>query len=81
MQICYYCKGSVVKKKIRHIHEWGDKVIIFKDVPAEVCSQCGEVYFDPDVVEMMDEVTLGKKEVEKETVEVEGVSWGDLVGV
>jgi YgiT-type zinc finger domain-containing protein len=81
MQVCYYCKGTVLRKKIRHIHEWGDKLIIFKDVPADVCSQCGEVYFEPDVVEMMDDVTLGRREVEKETVEVEGVSWADVVGV
>jgi YgiT-type zinc finger domain-containing protein len=81
MQVCYYCKGTIVKKKIRHIHEWGDRVIIFKDVPAEVCSQCGEVYFEPDMIEAMDNVTMGRQEVEKEMVEVEGVSWANVVSV
>ena len=78
IKVCYYCRGEIFKNEIRHIHEWGDKVIIFKDIPAEVCSQCGEAYFDPDVVEMMDDVTLGKRKVEKEPVEVEGVSWAKI---
>ena len=36
----------------------GDKLVIFDDTPAEVCSQCGETYFSPEVLEMMDKATL-----------------------
>lgn len=58
METCYFCKGHVVKKKVEHLHRWGSKVILLQDVPAEVCEQCGEVYFSPQVLEMMDRITL-----------------------
>ena len=45
MKTCYFCKGEVVKKKIQHVHQWGEKIVLFEDVPAEVCQQCGEIYF------------------------------------
>jgi len=59
---CYFCQGQVVPKRVRHIHEWGKQVLIFEDVPAEVCQQCGEVYFGPEALKMMDQVTLGQLE-------------------
>jgi len=31
---------------------------LLQDVPADVCEQCGEVYFSPEVLEMMDQITL-----------------------
>ncbi len=37
MEHCYFCKGKVTAKRVRHIHEWGEKVFIFEDVQAEVC--------------------------------------------
>lgn len=62
MERCYFCKGQVIPKRVRHIHEWGNQVLIFEDVPAEVCQQCGEVYFGPEALRMMDEVTLGQSQ-------------------
>ncbi|MBI4528707.1 MAG: YgiT-type zinc finger protein, partial [Deltaproteobacteria bacterium] len=38
------------------------KVFIFKNVPAEVCSQCGETYFGPEALEKMDRVVTGLPE-------------------
>ncbi len=65
MTICYFCKGKVRSKRIRHVHHWGDEIVIFENVPAEVCEQCGEVYFAPDVLEMMDKATLKKQKPDK----------------
>jgi YgiT-type zinc finger domain-containing protein len=62
MGSCYFCKGQLVKKHITHIHTWGEKIVLFEDVPAEVCTQCGETYFSPEVLERMDNVvTSGTK--------------------
>lgn len=58
MTACYFCKGRVIEKKIRHVHHWGDSIVVFDDVPAEVCQQCGEIYFRPEVLEWMDEAVL-----------------------
>lgn len=54
MERCYFCKGTVVKKKVRHVHVWGEEMLIFENVPAEVCTQCGETYFAPEALETMD---------------------------
>ena len=53
---CYFCKGKLIKKRINHLHSWGDKIILFEDVEAEVCTQCGEIYFPPKVLKKMDKV-------------------------
>ncbi|MBI4287665.1 MAG: YgiT-type zinc finger protein [Chloroflexi bacterium] len=57
---CYFCKGSVIEKRVRHVHYWRDKIVVFENVPAEVCQQCGEVYFALEVLDMMDKATLDK---------------------
>ena len=62
METCYFCKGKLVKKTIKHIHSWGEKLFLFEDVPAEVCRQCGEVYFSPDVLEAMDHIAASGME-------------------
>ncbi len=65
MKTCYFCQGEVINKRIRHVHHWGDEIVIFENVPAEVCTQCGEVYFSPEVLEMMDKVTLERTPPDK----------------
>ena len=65
MDRCSFCKGRVEKKMIHHVHQWGEKVFIFKNVPAEVCRQCGETYFGPEALEKMDEVVASNPEPEE----------------
>ena len=60
MTRCYFCQNTIQTKKIRHVHQWGEHVYIFDDVPAKVCSQCGEVYFAPDVLDMMDKIATNE---------------------
>ena len=56
MYQCYFCKGRVVKKIVTHVHTWEGKIFLFEDVPADVCQQCGEIYFSPDILETMDKI-------------------------
>lgn len=79
MKICYYCGGTIKQKRIRYIHEWGDKIIIFENLPVEVCSQCGEKYLSPDIIEMIDKVTATTKA--KKYVKIPVVSVPEKVGV
>jgi YgiT-type zinc finger domain-containing protein len=78
MKTCYFCKGEVVERRIQHVHQWGEKIIIFEDVPAEVCQQCGETYFSPEVLDKMDEVTMGE-EKPKATISVPIFSLAEAV--
>jgi YgiT-type zinc finger domain-containing protein len=65
MKVCYFCKGKVVRKKIRHVHHWGQQIFLFEDVPAEVCQQCGETYFSPSTLQAMDRVVLSRVKSKK----------------
>lgn len=79
MKRCYFCKGEIIKKKVQHIHIWGDKMILFKQLPSEVCKQCGERYFAPDVLEIIDKVTTGEFKT-KESINIPVVPFSELVG-
>jgi YgiT-type zinc finger domain-containing protein len=55
----------VKKQAIQHVHQWKQKVFIFNNVPAEVCTQCGETYFGPEAVEQMDTIVAAPPEPEE----------------
>lgn len=41
---CGFCKGNLTNGKANHIVDLGEGIIIIKDLPANVCKQCGEYY-------------------------------------
>jgi len=56
MTKCSVCKSTLKQKKITYTQELGGKVYVVSDVPALVCSQCGEQYLSPDTVDRIQEV-------------------------
>lgn len=56
MKTCYFCKGRIEEKLVEFDGKWGQKRIIIRDVPAEVCIQCGEQYFSPEVSRRLEEL-------------------------
>ena len=80
MKRCYFCKGELMEKEIDHVHSWGGELILFKQTPAEVCKQCGEVYFRPEVAEAFDKATAHIKSI-KQTIRVPVVSFGELATI
>lgn len=59
---CSICGGKILQKKITYTQAIGEKIFIVSDVPAEVCSQCGEQYLTPDTVDAIQEaLETGKK--------------------
>lgn len=56
---CILCGGKVVQKEIVECHEWGGEyLVVFTDVPAEVCSFCGESYMSGDVLHRLHELAM-----------------------
>lgn len=54
-----YCKGKMVRGSAPfHIDRKGYH-LVFDMVPAYVCQQCGEVYFDEPEVDSMQEAIRG----------------------
>lgn len=58
---CYFCKGKTEKKRVIVDYRWGDKLVVIKNVPAEVCTQCGERYFDAKVSRRMEAIALSEE--------------------
>lgn len=62
---CIFCKGSVKARLVEHIHTWRGNQYIFRNDPAEVCIQFGEMYFAPDALEAIDDIVKAKPEPEE----------------
>ena len=69
MKTCPFCKGSIKEATVDHLHRWGKEIYLFENVTAEVCSQCGETFFAPDVMELMDKHVKGRPKTD-ETVTI-----------
>ena len=53
---CAECGGTLRKKTITHTQPWGDQLFRFENVPAFVCVQCGHVWLEAGVSQLMDEI-------------------------
>lgn len=66
---CPVCRQVMVSKLIRHVQTWEDRVVVFENVPADVCDRCGEVLFSGAVVDRLNQ-TLWSMRPAPRTMEV-----------
>lgn len=53
---CSFCGGAVEERRIEYDYRRRGRLLIISDVPAGVCQQCGEKYFQPGVLKRMDTI-------------------------
>ncbi len=53
---CFFCKGDMIQSTTKFIVDLGACVVIVKNVPAEVCTQCGETSFDNEVAAKLEQI-------------------------
>ena len=46
---CFMCKGYLVNKPTTFFADLGECIVIVKNVPSQVCTQCGEVSYSNEV--------------------------------
>jgi YgiT-type zinc finger domain-containing protein len=68
---CFRCKGDTEQKLKTHAITLDSCVIIVKNVPALVCSQCGEVYFTDDVLQRLESIVDKLENIIKEVAIVD----------
>ncbi len=73
---CFICKGKLEEKKVNYIADLEDTIIIIKGVPAKVCTQCGEQYFDDETTENIERIVNQLKQV---PIEVSIVNYKEQV--
>lgn len=63
---CFMCKGELIEKKINYMVDLEKTIIIIKDVPAKVCDQCGEQYFDDETSQNIEKIVNKLKDLSTE---------------
>lgn len=53
---CYFCDEEMKKGKTTYTVNRHNYHLLIDDVPAWICSQCGEVYFEEDEVDAIQEM-------------------------
>ncbi len=59
MKTCYFCKGIVEPARIDYMAGGKHQYVFIRDLAVEKCTQCGEVYFDPDASQQIDAALQG----------------------
>ncbi|MBO4509306.1 MAG: type II toxin-antitoxin system MqsA family antitoxin [Spirochaetaceae bacterium] len=53
---CFFCKGSLTEGTTTFMTEIDGCAVIIKNVPAKVCSQCGEASFSDEVAKKLEQI-------------------------
>jgi len=65
---CIMCKGNLEKGLINYPVDARSQFLLIKDVPALICDQCGEYFFDDEIYAKIEGVVESAK---KSNVEIE----------
>lgn len=63
---CFKCEGEVIEKKVNYMVDLENTIIIIKGVPAKVCMQCGEQYFDDETSRNIETIVNKLKDLSTE---------------
>lgn len=54
--MCFFCKGDLKESRTTYTANINDCIIIVKNVPCLECQQCGEKYFNDDVMIQLENI-------------------------
>ena len=63
---CFMCKGEVIEKKVNYMVDLENTIIIIKGVPAKVCNECKEQYFDDETSKNIENIVNKLKDLSTE---------------
>lgn len=72
---CILCKSNLVKGTVNHIVDLDGHIIIIKNVPANVCKQCGEYFIETDIAIKLEKII---EEVIKNKAEIFVVNYAEM---
>ena len=53
---CFICKGHLIDSLTTFMTETDGNIIIIKNVPSDVCGQCGEVSYNNKIAEKLEKI-------------------------
>jgi len=60
---CFMCKGDLENKNTTFMVELDNCIIIIKNVPSQVCKQCGEVTYSNEVAKQLENLVNSVKDI------------------
>jgi YgiT-type zinc finger domain-containing protein len=64
---CFLCKGTLENKLTTFTVDLGHCIVIVRNVPSEVCTQCGEVSYSREVAKQLEKIVAA---MEKSLTEI-----------
>ena len=65
--MCMFCKCDTVTPSLTtHVVNYNGAIIVIKNVPCEVCEQCGEKFYTDDVAEKLEKMVNAAKQMMQE---------------
>jgi len=65
---CFMCKGSLEDKLTSFMTDLDNRYFIVKNVPSQVCRQCGEVSYAHEIANQLEKLIFDMKPVNTELV-------------
>jgi YgiT-type zinc finger domain-containing protein len=59
--LCPLCGGKRKQGTTTFSADLGESIVIIRNVPANVCDQCGEAWIAPKAAKRLEEVSLGAR--------------------
>lgn len=53
---CLMCKGKLENKNTTYMVDLGNCIVIVRNVPSQVCSQCGDVSYSNDIAKELEKI-------------------------
>ena len=54
--ICFMCKGSMQNGTSNFTADMSKCIVIVKNVPSQICSQCGEVSYNDEISKQLEKI-------------------------
>ena len=74
---CTFCKGDTEERVIRYVQEFDGRIVIIENVPAQVCTQCGEQLIRPEIAEKVQKIVWGEV-LQPKTVEADSYNFAEV---
>jgi YgiT-type zinc finger domain-containing protein len=64
-EVCEFCEGPVECRRMQARFHFKGETIYVENVPAWVCSRCGEQYFDAPVYKRLEDIARHRGHIQK----------------
>lgn len=72
----FLCKGAVISKRTTFMVDIESCIIIVKNVPSQVCTQCEEVSYNNEIAQQLEKIVASLKE---SITEIAVVNYADKI--